>query len=674
MSLPPGFLDELRTRLSLADVVGRKVVWDMRKSNQGRGDWWAPCPFHQEKSASFHVVDTKGFYNCFGCGAKGDMFKFVQESENVTFMEAVEILAGEAGLPMPARDPRAKEKTDRATELAEVMDLATRWFRLQLQTGAAAEARAYLARRGLDAATIERFEIGFAPNARDGLQAALKGKGVSPELIEAAGLARTPDDGRPPYDTFRDRIQFPIRDPRGRCVAFGGRAMAADARAKYLNSPETELFKKSYTLYNHGPARAAAGQGQPLIVAEGYMDVIALSQAGFGATVAALGTAVTPEHLKMLWRFEDEPIFAMDGDAAGVRAAFKVIDIALPILEAGKSVRFALMPEGRDPDDVLRAEGAPAMQALLDAAVPMVQLLWRRETEGKQIDSPERRAKLDKELRTVLRSIQDPSIRGHYGDEIARLREGLFGPRPARPGTQGGFSGGFNGGQNGRPKPGWSPNGPRGAGRWAPPAAPVASTKSSALAQGSSFETTEILLEGVVLTALAAHPSLIDSHAEALEQMIWTGPGHEALADALLRMAPEGDAEAHFQATGTTRTLETLHASRHVKLSPALRPDAEAEDAAPCIIDALTKLEARRGHRQELSEAIEDLRAKAETHPADDDPDEKLTWRLNEANQTRARADRAVLPETGIDAEDRASMSDYLQNLLDTKVWEKKKR
>ena len=669
MSLPPGFLDELRTRLSLADVVGRKVMWDTRKSNQGKGDWWAPCPFHQEKSASFHVDDQKGYYYCFGCQAKGDMITFVRESENVSFMEAVEILAGEAGLPMPARDPKAQEKSDRATQLAEVMDLAARWFRLQLNTGVAADARAYLSRRGLDAATIERFEIGFAPNGRDGLQTALKGKGVPQELIEAAGLAKTPDDGRSPYDTFRDRIQFPIRDPRGRCVAFGGRAMAADARAKYLNSPETELFKKSYTLYNHGPARTAAGKGQPLVVAEGYMDVIALSQAGFEATVAALGTAVTQEHLRMLWRFEDEPVFAMDGDKAGVRAAYKVIDLALPILEAGKSVRFALMPEGRDPDDVLRAEGPEAMKTLLGGALPMVQLLWRRETQGKNIDSPERRAKLDKDLRTVLRSIQDPSIRAHYGDEIARLREELFGPRPSR-GGQRNEGGSFGGGQR---RGGQGGGGGRGNfARWQEPQAPVASTKSSALAQSSTHETSEILLEGVVLTALAAHPALIDSHAEALEQMKWVGPGHEVLANALLWWTKEAtdNPDAYFMATGTAQTLETLRASRHIQLSPALRQKAQPSDAAPCIMDALTKLEARRGHRQELSEALEDLRAKAEPSPAD----EALTWRLNEANQTRALADRAVLPNTGVDAEDSASMSNYLQNLLDTKVWEKKKR
>mgnify|MGYP003632488714 CR=1 FL=1 len=335
MSLPPGFLDELRTRSSLSQVVGRKVVWDARKSNQGKGDMWAPCPFHQEKSASFHVDDRKGFYYCFGCHAKGDAISFVRETENVSFMEAVEILAREAGMPMPERDPRAQEKADVRTELADVMELAVKWFRLQLRTGAAAEARSYLERRGLGQEVCDRWEIGFAPDSWQGLWDALKGKDISDELILGAGLAKPSTKGGKPYDTFRGRIMYPIRDARGRCIAFGGRAMDPEDKAKYLNSPETELFDKGRSLYNVKNARVAAGKGQPLLVAEGYMDVIALSEAGFEASVAPLGTAITENQLAMLWRISDEPIITLDGDTAGQRAALRLIDLALPLLEAG---------------------------------------------------------------------------------------------------------------------------------------------------------------------------------------------------------------------------------------------------------------------------------------------------------------------------------------------------
>ena len=285
MSLPPGFLDELRSRASLSQVVGRKVMWDPRKSNQGKGDMWAPCPFHQEKSASFHVDDRKGFYYCFGCHAKGDAISFVRETENVSFMEAVEILAREAGMPMPKQDPRAQEKADKRTQLAEVMELAVQYFRLQLRTAAAGAARDYLAGRGLTPQALEQWEIGFAPDQWQGLWDHLKAKNVEDALILGAGLAKPSSKGGRPYDTFRGRIMYPIRDARGRAIAFGGRAMDPNDNAKYLNSPETELFDKGRSLYNVRDARTAAGQGKPLIVAEGYMDVIALVQAGFGAAV-----------------------------------------------------------------------------------------------------------------------------------------------------------------------------------------------------------------------------------------------------------------------------------------------------------------------------------------------------------------------------------------------------
>lgn len=348
MSLPPNFLDELRTRISLTQVAGRKVLWDTRKSNQAKGDMWAPCPFHQEKSASFHVDDRKGYYYCFGCQAKGDAISFVRETENVGFMEAIEILAAEAGMQMPARDPKAQEKADHRTELVEVMEKAVRFFRLQLRSGAGTAARDYLTRRGLDETTQDRFDIGFAPPGWQTLWDHLTGQGIAPEKIIEAGLAKPSQKGGKPYDTFRNRIMFPIRDARGRAIAFGGRAMDPDDNAKYLNSPETPLFDKSRTLYNQGPAREAAGKGQPLIVAEGYMDVIALATGGFEAAVAPLGTAVTETQLQMLWRITDEPIMALDGDKAGLNAAYRVIDTALPLLEAGKSLRFVLLPEGKD--------------------------------------------------------------------------------------------------------------------------------------------------------------------------------------------------------------------------------------------------------------------------------------------------------------------------------------
>ncbi|WP_306152914.1 DNA primase [Roseovarius sp. MMSF_3281] len=609
MSLPPGFLDELRSRLSLTDVVGRKVMWDTRKSNQGKGDMWAPCPFHHEKTASFHVDDRKGFYYCFGCHAKGDAISFVRETENVDFMEAVRILAEEAGMQMPERDPRAQEKADRRTQLIEVMEMAVQHFRLSLKTGAGAAARDYLAGRGLDEAAQERFEIGFAADAWQGLWDHLKNKGVEDQMILDAGLAKPSQKGGRPYDTFRNRIIFPIRDPRGRCIAFGGRAMDPNDNAKYLNSPETELFDKSRTLYHHGPAREAAGKGQPLIVAEGYMDVIALAQAGFGASVAPLGTAVTEHQLQLLWRITDEPIMALDGDTAGLRAAYRVIDLALPLLEAGKSLRFVLMPEGQDPDDLLRAKGAGAVQKLLDEAMPMVQLLWQRETEGRNFDSPERKAALDKALREKIMLIRDPSIKAHYGQAVKDLRWQLFNPR--RSGGQSGF------------KPG----------KWQPIPTARASTKTSLLVAAGD-EARVQMREAVILATLICCPSICDEFEDALEGMECADPDHARLRDLILRHGPDGGAALYdrIEAAIGGQALETLMALPHVAIAPAVRRRDDDEAARMTVAEELAKLKAEVGWSAEVNEASEDIAGVA---------DEAVTWRLGQAAEARNRAQRS---------------------------------
>ena len=610
MTLPPGFLDELRTRTSLAQVVGRKVTWDMRKSNQGKGDMWAPCPFHQEKTASFHVDDRKGYYYCFGCHAKGDAISFVRETENLGFMEAIEVLAREVGLQMPARDPKAQEKADRRTQLAEVMEQAVQFYRLQLKTAQGAPARDYLDRRGLRDDAQERWGIGYAPDARHALIGHFRDKGVDEALVVDAGLAIKPDDGGAPFDRFRGRIIFPIRDARGRTISLGGRALDPNARAKYLNGPETELFDKGRSLFNIQNARAAAGKGTPLIVAEGYMDVIALSEAGFGASVAPLGTAITEDQLRLLWRISPEPIIALDGDTAGLRAAMRVIDLALPLIEAGQSLRFALMPEKMDPDDVIKAEGPSAMQALLDSALPMVRLLWRRETEGKVFDSPERKAALDRDLREVIKRIKDPSIRSHYGSEINALRRELFNPPRVR---QGSWQGG------------------RGPWRKGPPPA-LTETKSSLLAAASG-EVEEVLREAVILATFISHPGLIEQFEGALERIEMATADHRELQRLLLTHAHDhgADLRARIEAEAGPHLIEKLFALNHVRIAPALRRPDDGDLAALCLAEELAKLEATRGARREVEEAAGDIDALA---------DEGLTWRLSEAARAREAAAR----------------------------------
>lgn len=622
MSLPPGFLDELRTRVSLSQVVGRKVTWDMRKSNMAKGDWWAPCPFHQEKSASFHVDDRKGFYYCFGCHAKGDAVTFIKENDNVSFMEAVEVLAREAGMQMPARDPQAAQKADRRTQLSQVMEEAVKWFRLQLKTSAASDARAYLDKRRMSPAAQERWEIGFAPDQRQGLFHALTQKGIAPDLIVDAGLCAKPDDGGPPYDRFRGRIIFPIRDARGRAISLGGRAMDPNARAKYLNGPETELFDKGRNLYNQAPAREAAGKGQPLVVAEGYMDVIALSEAGFRATVAPLGTAVTEDQLRLLWRIHDEPIIALDGDAAGIRAALRVIDLALPLLEAGKGLRFAILPQGMDPDDLIKAQGAPAMQKVLDAAQPMVNLLWRRETEGKVFDSPERKASLDKTLRAALKRIADPSIRAHYGEDIKRLRLDLFG-------------------QNAQPFRPYTPRGQGGGGRAGgripfQPIAPLPTTRQSLLGSATT-PVEEALREAVILATLVTHPRLIARFESALESLDCTGDGHALIRDLLLAHADAPDPKDAI-ARAAPAPLDVLLSHPHVRNAPALLDLADTERAEFALAQDFFILSAERGRRREIEEAEQDIEGVV---------DEGLTWRIAKANEARAAAHRGPQDKVG---------------------------
>jgi DNA primase len=625
MSLPPGFLDELRTRLTLSQIVGRKVTWDMRKSNMAKGDWWAPCPFHQEKSASFHVDDRKGFYYCFGCHAKGDALSFVKETANLSFMEAVEELAREAGMVMPARDPRAAERADRRTQLAQVMEEAVKWFRLQLRTSAAAEARAYLAKRGLSDAAQERWDIGFAPDQRTALLEAMRQKGIAPDLVIEAGLCATTDDGAV-YDRFRGRIIFPIRDGRGRAISLGGRAMDPKARAKYLNGPETPLFDKGRNLFNLGPAREAAGKGQRLIVAEGYMDVIALAEAGFQAAVAPLGTAVTEDQLRLMWRVADEPVIALDGDAAGLRAALRVIDLALPLLEAGKGLRFAVLPAGLDPDDLIKAQGAGAMQKVLDGAQPMVRLLWQRETEGQVFDSPERRAGLDKRLRAALKRIADPSIREHYAADIRDLRGELFGR-------------GRTAAARGAAPRDWQPATGRGRGRFATPFQPVSplpSTRASLLASPAEA-TQDVLREAVILAGCIAHPHLIATFETALERLDFIGEGHDLLRSLILYHQSAPDLRARLMEEAPLPT-EAVLLHPHVRITPALLPGAEAEMAEACLAEALSRLQADRAHRLEIREAEDDLSGVA---------DEGLTWRLTKSAEAIHAAARGPQDSRG---------------------------
>ena len=576
MSLPNGFLDELRSRICLSDVVGRKVQWDLRKSNQARGDMWAPCPFHQEKTASFHVDDNKGFYYCFGCQAKGDAIGFIKETENVNFIEAVEILASEVGLQMPEFDPKSKEKADRNKILLEIMEQSVNFFRLTLNSNQGKHALEYLKKRGLSSDAIERFEIGFAPADQTTLTQKLIDKGYDLDAIIETGMSVKSDESNRLYDRFRGRIMFPIRDGRGRCIAFGGRSLDPAARAKYLNSPETPLFDKGSNLYNLVSARSAVGRGEPLIVAEGYMDVIALDSGNFNGAIAPLGTAITEKQLQLMWRISPEPIIALDGDKAGLRAAYRLIDLSLPLLRTGKALRFSIMPEGKDPDDLIRNEGASAFKNLIDEAVPMVDLIWKRETEGKSFDSPERRAGLDKSLSDVIALIKDKNLKNHYRDALFQARRQFFGRQNA--GTTE-----FK--NNSR-------------------LMPQSDTKSSFLVAADEKTVSAQIRESTVIAVLMNFPELIEIFYDELIMIDLASPDCDLILKELVKLDNGTKAEIKnelMEKIGGEK-VEKLLSLSHLRVLPCLRIKGTIEMGQQTLREELAKLNSERGLSAEVDE------------------------------------------------------------------------
>ena len=383
MTITPQFLDELRGRVPVSDIVGKRV----KLTKKGR-EFSGLCPFHSEKTPSFTVNDDKAFYHCFGCGAHGDVIRFVTETEGLNFPEAVAKLAGIAGMEVPQATPQERRRAERAKSLQEACDAAFRFFRRRLEGPDGAAALAYLRRRGLKPETIEAFGLGWAPDGRSVLKQALTGEGFPEAMLVEAGLLIKPEDGGESYDRFRGRVIFPIADRRGRVIAFGGRALG-DGIPKYLNSPETPLFNKGRLLYALDKARQAVRDGSDVIVTEGYTDVIALQQAGFGGAVAPLGTALTESQIEELWRLAPEPVLCFDGDEAGRRAAGRALDRLLPRLVPGKTARFVFLPEGEDPDSFVSLSGPEAFGRLVDRAIPVSEALWRRVAGTQTIDSPE---------------------------------------------------------------------------------------------------------------------------------------------------------------------------------------------------------------------------------------------------------------------------------------------
>ncbi|MFD2252196.1 DNA primase [Pseudochelatococcus lubricantis] len=624
MRYPPSLLDEIRARLPVSAVVGRKV----RLVKAGR-EWKGLSPFNAEKTPSFFVNDQKGFYHCFSSGKHGDIFAFLMETEGMPFPEAVERLAAEAGVPLPASTPEMTREEERRNDLYDVVERAAAFFEETLNANAGREARAYLERRGIGARTRRAFRLGYAPGDRFALRDHLAASGVSREAMIEAGLLIAHEDTAVPYDRFRDRVMFPIHDRRGRVIAFGGRAMSADVQAKYLNSSETPLFHKGRVLYNLHNARKAANDSGAVIAVEGYVDVIAMSMAGFGHTVAPLGTALTGDQVTLLWRMADEPILCFDGDAAGRRAAFRAIDTALPLLAPGKSLRFALLPEGQDPDDLVRAGGAEAIATVLRQARPLADMLWMRERELGPLDTPERRAALERRVSDVVATIADETIRRHYrADMLNRLR-GLL-PSPDRGDSRPRAGAGFGGPRNGPAVPGgWRPGAP---GRSNPQggafAGATAPRASPALARHPMFAPVrnESPREALIVLGLLAHTSLLDTFAEDIAALDFSGPLSRRLRARLVDVVASGGADPRavrerIEAAGLAETVAGLVRIVVPGDRWILAPDSAIDDVSTALRQAVTLQRRARTLHTELRAAAHAL--------AEDDSEANLAWLLD---------------------------------------------
>lgn len=585
MSLPPEFLDDLRARIGLAAIVGRRV----KLSRAGR-EWKGCCPFHNEKTPSFYVNEEKGFYHCFGCGAHGDALGFVMAADGLGFMEAVTSLAAEAGLEVPKQ--RADAVTEKRSGLSDLVGAAGEWFRERLAASEGAEARAYLARRGVSAGAAVHFALGFAPDSRDALSKALLKRlpGVTPERLLEAGLTGETEERR--YDRFRGRLIFPIHDARGRPVGFGGRALG-DAQPKYLNSADGPLFHKGRLLYNQHRAAPVARRSGRLLVVEGYMDVIGLAGAGIAEAVAPLGTALTEEQMELCWRIVPEPVLAFDGDAAGTRAGVKAATRALPLLAPGRSLSFVQLPPGQDPDDLARGGGKAAVEALLATARPLERFLYESEQAASPVDTPERRAAFRARLKALAGEIREPEIARDYLSTWLRRAEDSHRP----------------------PRRQWQPRAGGRRGQWEAPIPPARAETRAAAGAAPAHPL------GMLMKALSLRPELAERHAEMLVEIPISIPSLAIARDRLLAGEQCAEMLAGYRplfanvesadevAERIGRTLASIAESHHMGAEDQRQQDVSSDDG---FAAALKEAEARRAAKADTMRRLAALAIEAD--------------------------------------------------------------
>jgi DNA primase len=612
VSLSPAFLDELRARTTLSALVGRTL-----KLQRAGREFKACCPFHNEKTPSFYVNDEKGFFHCFGCQAHGDAISWLTDQRGLAFIDAVKELADAAGMAVPAPDPRAQERAERAAGLYDVVAAAASWFAEQLEGVEGAAARAYLETRGISEATRRKFGFGLAPDSRGKLKTALKSFG-NDKLVET-GLLIAPEEDKEPYDRFRGRLMFPIRDPRGRAIGFSGRILGA-GEPKYLNSPDTPLFDKGRTLFNFDKAAPASREAKRVIVVEGQMDVIALDQAGIGEAVAPLGTALTEGQLGLLWKLSPAPLLCFDGDAAGQKAAVRAALRALPFVGPGRSLGFVTLPAGQDPDDLIRAGGRGALDVLLERPESLVEKVWRHELDAEPLTTPEQKAGLRRRLSDHASAIQDGDVREQYRFELLKRFNDLT--LPQRQWT---------------PRPPFKPGA-----RFVSPPRPTSAEARSVGRTGLSPQLGRAVLQGLI-----NFPALIGQHAEAIAALPLAERDAAALRDLMLDSAMANAAldpqalNTILADSGGAPLIEDLGRKRGLAFS-FTRRDAEPDRACRDLALAIETLAARPG----LDAALE-----AATARLKDEGDEAAFQEQQRLRAARDEADRqlATLFEAGGD-------------------------
>ncbi len=654
MNITKSFLENLRSRISLSDLIGEKVSWDEKKSRVGQGDFWAPCPFHDEKTASFHVDANKGFYYCFGCHVKGDCFTFLREYDNLSFPEAVTVLAQRAGIQLPVGNKFQKESEKNKEPLYEINHVASQFFVDQLNKSDANGCQRYIKERGINKLSVTEFGIGFAPKSSNKLFSFLKSKGFETTAIIESGLCMISENDKEPFDRFRNRLMFPIKDERNKIIAFGGRALDVNAKAKYLNSPETSIFSKGQIIYNYSNARTNIKKGSALLVVEGYMDVIALFQAGFPNAVAPMGTAMTLAQLRLLWRLNREPIILLDGDKAGRNATASVLSLALPFIEANQSLRFGILPAGQDPDDILKSEGVESLRTIIDGALPLIDMLWNNLTENQIYDSPERKASLDLKLNEQMKKIKNSHLRHYFLTAVKEKKQQFFYKFNSKTQDQSAY------GSNRETQSQFSIN-----------SGPLIATRRSRLSQKWNNIDIEVQFnEGVILLGALNHPTVAYELENELSKVNFKYSALKKIRDAILEEIPISEItsteEFQHRINGITKfnSLQTLYKIPHLELHPYLLKTAGDTNAKIAIIDAI------RNHNSinQLNKEIEIAKNEI-THGATED----LTSRIKNANRTlRESRKGSESPVLNTDEMMKES-SERLNLMVKDKIWLKKK-